>query len=214
MTVRSVTILLIASLFAVYIMSCDAPHDDGSEGIPVPTFISATPPGGEIAADAIITVTFPNAPENVTVSAGVATVSGKSVKISGPFPIGPLALTIFWEEGTLVLYYTVVEPDTEAPKVTGGTIVDGDIDVDQDEINSDAKIVITFNESIHGDVALQTEDVGWIGKVNWERQVILELVRGKEPNCGTTYIVVGKVSDDFENSTDFKVTFSTKGCDL
>ena len=125
----------------------------------------------------------------VSAMPGVATIKGKTVEISGPFPIGPLSLTISWDNGALALNYTVVEPDTEAPKVTGSTIVDGDIDVDQDEINSDGKIVITFNESIHGNVALQTEDgedVGWIGKVNWEREAILELVKGKELDCGTT----------------------------
>ena len=120
MKVRSVTILLIASLFAVYIIGCNAPHDDvENQYLSPPTVlsVSATPQGGEITTNAIITITFANAPENVTVSAGVATVSGKTVEVSGPFPIGPLALTIFWEEGTqvlksTVLNYTVVEPDT------------------------------------------------------------------------------------------------------
>ena len=177
--------------------------------------VSAIPPGGEIATDTIITLTFPYAPENLTVSAGVATVTGsKTVKISGPFIPGPLSLTITEESGTWTLYYTVTAPDTEAPIVTGGTIIDGDRDIHPDAINSEAKIELTFNEEVRGHVALQTEDgedLGWLGKVEGFL-AILELVKGKELDCGTTYMIKGKVSDDAGNSTDFNVTFATERC--
>ena len=73
--------------------------------------VSANPPGGEIAANWTITVTFDNAPVDVTVSAGTVTVAGKSATITGPFRPGALALTLTWADGTQALNYTVTSPD-------------------------------------------------------------------------------------------------------
>ena len=68
MTVRSVTILIV-SLFAAYIIGCDTHEDiddwESDNGIGPEVF--PNPPSGEIAVNAIITVTFWNAPENLTV---------------------------------------------------------------------------------------------------------------------------------------------------
>lgn len=213
---------LIAGLLIVYMISCGPADDEDDRGPLVDDGEYATPPGGEITTDTIIYLTLPFAPEpeNVTVSAGVATVTGKTIKISGPFEPGVLSLIISWEHRTTILYYTVVLPDTEAPTVTGGTIIDGDRDIDHNAINAEAKIELTFNEDVTGHVALQTEDgedIGWLGRVGWagrdeHNQAILELVEGKELNCGTTYMIVGKVSDAAENETDFKITFDTEPC--
>ena len=81
-------------------------------------FVSAAPPGGEIAANGTITVTFDNAPADVTVSAGTVTVAGKTATITGPFTPGPLALTVTWVDGTQALNYTVIAPDTDPPAVS------------------------------------------------------------------------------------------------
>lgn len=81
---------------------------------PVPVkFVRATPaePGGEIAANGTITVTFDNPPAGVEVSAGTVTVVGKIATITGPFALGPLGLTIDWADGTRTLNYTVTSPD-------------------------------------------------------------------------------------------------------
>ena len=176
-------------------------------------FVSATPPGGEIAANGSITVTFDNAPADVTVSVGTVTVAGKTATIAGPFTPGPLALTVTWADGIQALNYTVTAPDTDPPAVTGGTVKDGDKDVDPEAINSDAKIEIEFSEDVSGNVALQTEggdDVGWLDKVEGNK-AMLELVKGKEIGNETTYVIAGKVSDAAGNSTDVSVTFVTKG---
>ena len=176
------------------------------------TFVSATPPGGEIGANGSITVTFDNAPTDVTVSAGTVTVAGKSATITGPFTPGPLALTITWADGTQALTYTVTAPDTDPPTVTGGTVSDGDKDVDPEAINSAAAIELEFSEDVSGNVALQTEggyDVGWLGKVE-DNKATLELVKGKEIGNETTYVIAGKVSDAAGNSADVSVTFVTK----
>ena len=206
--------LLMAGLLAVYMIGCggDEEEDDG-EAAPA-AFVSANPPNGsEIASNGSITVTFDNAPADVTVTDGVASPAGKTVTINGPFTPGALSLTITWADGSQTLTYTVTAPDNEAPKVTGGTVKDGDKDVDPEMINTDAKIEIEFSEDVSGNIALQTEggdDVGWLGKVEGNKGT-LELVKGKEIGNETTYVVAGKVSDAAGNETEVKVTFVTKG---
>ena len=205
--------LLLAALFAVSLMVGCGSDSDTEEEAAAAAFVSASPAGGEIAANGSITVTFDNAPADVTVTAGTVTVAGKTATIAGPFTPGPLALTINWADGSQTLNYTVTAPDTEAPKVTGGTVSDGDKDVDPEAINTDGKIEIEFSEDVSGNIALQTEggdDVGWLGKVEGNKAT-LEVVKGKEIGNETTYVVKGKVSDAAGNETDVSVTFVTKG---
>ena len=205
--------LLLAALLALSLMvGCGGDSETEEETAPA-AFVSANPPGGEIAANGTITVTFDNAPADVTVSAGTVTVAGKSATITGPFPPGALALTITWADGNQALNYTVTAPDNDPPTVTGGTVSDGDKDIDPEAINSDAKIEITFSEDVTGNIALQTEggdDVGWLGSVDGNTGT-LELVKGKEIGNETTYVIAGKVSDAAGNATDVSVTFVTKG---
>ena len=152
-----------------------------------------------------------NPPEDVTVSDGVATITDNTVTITGPFIPGTLALTITWTDGSLEFTYTVAEPDTEAPSITGGTINNGDTDVDTKAINSSALIEVEFSEEVSGNIALQTEDgddVGWLGKVEGNK-AILELVKGKELDSETTYVIAGKVEDAAGNETDINIAFTT-----
>ena len=207
--------LLLAGLFALSLMvGCGGGDDNGGEEAAPANFVSATPPGGEIAANGSITVTFDNAPADVTVSAGTVTVAGKTATIAGPFTPGPLALNITWADGNPgTELYGHQPPDTDPPTVTGGTVKDGDKDVDPEAINTDGKIEIEFSEDVSGNVALQTEggdDVGWLGKVEGNKAT-LEVVKGKEIGNETTYVIAGKVSDAAGNSTDVSVTFVTKG---
>ena len=185
---------------------------DGSQTLtytikPSVAFISIEPTiNSLLTVDGSITVTFDNPPENVTVSTGVATVSDNTVTIMGPFTPGTLELTITWSDGSVTLTYTVAEPDTEAPSITGGTISDGDKDVDPS-----AKIEIEFSEEVSGNIALQTEagdDVGWIGTIEGNKAT-LELVKGKELDPETTYVIAAKVEDAAGNETDINITFTT-----
>ena len=107
---RTLALLLIGLLTISMLTGCGG-NDDGNEEAPPANFVSATPPGGEIAANGSITVTFDDAPSDVTVSAGTVTVAGKSATITGPFTPGPLALTLTWADGTQALNYTVTSPD-------------------------------------------------------------------------------------------------------
>ena len=207
--------LLLAGLLAISMLAgCGGGDEDTGDDPVAAAFVSANPPAGStIAANASITLTFDNAPADVTVSPGTAAPSGKNVTVSGPFTPGPLSLAVSWADGSTTLTYTVTAPDTDAPTVTGGTVSDGDKDVDPEGINTDAKIEITFSEEVTGNIALQTdagEDVGWLGKVDGTTGT-LELVKGKEIGNETTYVIAGKVSDAAGNSTDVKVTFVTKG---
>ena len=204
-------LLLLTGLLAVSMLAGCGGDDDTDESVPV-NFVSATPPGGEIAANGMITVTFDNPPTDVTVSAGTVTVAGKTATITGPFTPGPLPLTIRWADGTYFLNLTGPSPCCSAPTITGGTVEDGDTDVDPERINSDGKIVIEFSEAVTGNIALQTEDgddVGWIGKVEGHKGT-LALVKGRELVNGTVYVILSRISNVEGTRVDIEITFVTK----
>ena len=179
---------------------------------PPAAFVSANPAGNsELAVDDTITLTFDNPPEDVTVSAGTVRIIGKQVRITGTFDPGPLALTIVWADGVQTLTYTVRVPDTEAPKITSGSVNDGDKDVDPEALNSGGRIEVEFSEEVTGNIALQTTagaDAGWLGKIAGKKGT-LELVRGKELGNEITYVISGKVEDAAGNSTDINIRFTT-----
>ena len=184
---------------------------DGSETLNYtvrqPVALVSIEPTSELTVDGTITLTFDNPPEGVTVNEGVATVSDDTVTITGPFTPGTLELTITWTDGSLTSTYTVAEPDTESPTITGGTISDGDTDIDPSET-----IEIEFSEEVSGNIVLQTEagdDVGWIGTIEGNKAT-LELVKGKELDPETTYVIAGKVEDAAGNKTEINITFTTE----
>ena len=175
-------------------------------------FVSIDPTiESQLTVDGTITLAFDNPPGDVTVSKGVATVADETVTITGPFTPGALELTITWADGSLTFTYTVAAPDTEAPSITGGTVSDGDTDVDAEAINSSTLIEVGFNEEVSGTIALQTEagdDVGWTGTIEGNKGT-LELVKGKALDPETIYVIAGKVEDAAGNETDINITFTT-----
>lgn len=107
-------VLLLVSLFVISILAgCGGDDAIDEEAVRVGSnYAMASPPSGsEIAANASITLTFDNAPADVTVSVGFAVPSGKTVTINGPFVPGPLNLTVTWADGTQTLTYIVTGPD-------------------------------------------------------------------------------------------------------
>lgn len=206
--------LLLVGLLAVLTFTGCGGDDDTVPDKPVPVnFISASPLSGEIAVNGTITVTFDNAPGDVIVSTGTVKLAGKTATIAGPFKPGPLALTITWADGIQALDYTVTGLCCAVPIIIGGTVLDGDKDVNPEGINNDGWIEIIFSEEVTGNIALQTEggdDVGWIAKVAGIKGT-LELVRGRELVNETVYVIVGKISDVKGNEFDIKITFVTRG---
>ena len=178
-------------------------------------FVGADPASGDLPANGRITVTFDNNPGNVAVGPeGIVTGSGKIRTIVGPFTPGALKLTLVWTNGggSHTLTYNVTAGDTTAPIVTGGTVKDGEEDVDYEAINEGKTIEVTFSEDVLGNIRLQTEgddDIGWIGKVEGTKGT-LELIPGKEIAHKTTYVIKGKVTDAAGNETEVSISFTTK----
>ncbi len=78
---------------------------------PPVAFISANPAvQSRLTVDDTITLIFDNPPEDITVNTGDATVTDKTVEISGPFDPGALALTVTWTDGSQTLNYTIRPP--------------------------------------------------------------------------------------------------------
>ena len=205
--------LVFAALFALSLMvGCGGDNGDGDGEPAAAAFQSATPASGDLASNGTISVSFDNDPGDVTVSAGTITTSGKTRTISGPFPEGALTLNLSWTngDGSHTLNYTVTAPDNTPPEVTGGTVEDGEEDVDPADIN-DGGIEITFSEEVTGNIALQTEggdNVGWLGDVSG-MAATLDLVAGKEIGNETTYVIKGTVKDAAGNELAVEITFTT-----
>ena len=109
MKIRGVLLILLACLS----LGCGGVESDCCS-ISAPghtSFVWATPGEGEITPNTTITVDFDWLPSDLTVSAGSVTVDGKKATITGPFPVGPLTLTLTWADGTHVLNYTVKDAD-------------------------------------------------------------------------------------------------------
>ncbi len=206
-------VLLLTGLLAVSMLTSCGGDDDVVTDEPIAVnFVSVDPPSGaDIAANATITITFDNVPTNVMTNFGTV-VPGQTTIVSGPFTPGPLNLTVIWADGTQTLNFRVHSPCCGPASITGGTVKDGDKDVDPEAINSTGKIEITFSEDVTGNIALQTEggaDVGWIGKVEGNIGT-LELVKGRELINETVYVIAGKVATLEGNEAEIKITFVTK----
>ena len=177
-------------------------------------FFSAFPViASRISTTATITINFSRDPGNVTVSSGTVTGFGQTRIVTGPFPEGVLTLNIHWTngDGFITLHYIIAAPDFLAPEIIGGTLFDGEEDVDFDQINEGKTIEVNFSEEVSGNIALQTkagDNVGWIGEVKGTKGT-LDLVAGKEIGAETTYVIRGKVSDAAGNETEVSITFTT-----
>ncbi|MCH8291323.1 Ig-like domain-containing protein [Candidatus Poribacteria bacterium] len=211
--------LVMAAMMVVFMIGCgdDDDDDDDDSAAVEATFVSSVPTsGGSIAANGTLVLTFDNPPVNVTVNGAAATIAGKTATFGGPFLASN---AVAWENGpggsagSTTIALTVTVADTTAPTATGGTVKDGDKDVDPEPLNTDG-ITIELSEAItKQSLKLTLEDgtdVGWLSKIDGTK-VILEPVKGKEIGNETTYVVQGSVEDAAGNKTDVKVTFVTKG---
>ncbi len=76
---------------------------------------SVDPPDGSIIfTNSTISITFERTPRNLTVSDGEFTLTGDTVSIIGPFPLGNLEIELNWDGGNRTFTFTVEE--TEIPE--------------------------------------------------------------------------------------------------
>ena len=225
--------LFLLCVFAFSIVGCFLRRDQDEEEPEdvIASVVSVSPPSGSnLPVNGSITVTFDNPPNTVIASSGTVSVAGKIATITGPFTTGALVLTLTWGDGSYTVNYTVSAPepdepdtepdpesepepdvDTEPPKIIDSTVSDGDTDVDPDPINNVGGIEFLFSEEVTGTITLQTEngdDVGWVGEVKGDKGT-LQLVKGRELNYETAYVIAGKISDAAGNETDVDIVFAT-----
>jgi len=213
--------LIVAALMVVYtagnMIGCgDDDDDSGTEEIAA-ALVSTTPAnGGEIAGNGQLIITFDNPPGAVTVNGTAAVVAGKTATwaATGLTPGGTATLNIAWDiagGGSSTVTLNVTAVDTTPPAVSGGSVKDGDKDVDSDTLNTDAKITVEFNEAVTGTLDLKAAgaSVGWLSKATGNT-IQLDLVKGKELSKETEYTIEGKVKDAAGNETTVKLTFVTK----
>ena len=136
---RTLALLLTSLLTVSMLAGCGGDDSESEEEVLLANVIGVNPPSGsEIAVNGGITLTFDNTPTDVAVSGYTVTVAGKTATIVGPFRSGPLVLTVTWADGARTLNYTTTRPDCCAPLIfIGGTVKDGDTDVDPEAINTD-----------------------------------------------------------------------------
>ena len=122
-----------------------APMDAGEGGTapPAATSVQVTPAGGTIPSTQSFTLVFNEGIESATVNGAAAEGSGKNFTASPALTQGDgVMLNIAWKnrDGTdgssQAGPYTVSDPDTEPPVITGGTVKNGDADVDPAPINA------------------------------------------------------------------------------
>jgi hypothetical protein len=212
--------LIVAALMVVYasgnMIGCGDDDDDDVEEVAAALVSTAPASGAEIAANGVLTMTFDNPPGDVTVNGTPAVVAGKTAtwNATGLTAGGTANLAIAWTiagGGSSTVTLTVKAEDTTAPTVAGGSVKDGDKDVDSDALNSDAKITVDFSEDVTGTLDLKAggASVGWLSTASG-KTITLELVKGKELSKETEYTIEGKVKDGAGNETDVKITFVTK----
>ena len=99
---------VLVGILVVAMLGCGTDsEDEASDQGPV-RFVSVNPPSGStLLSNAVITVSFDGVPEDLRVTQGVISRSGRTVTISGPFIVGELNLTVTWKDGTHTLVYTV-----------------------------------------------------------------------------------------------------------
>ena len=155
----------------------------------------------------------------MTVNDTPATGSGHNWKWSAQpaLPDGSVRLKIEWKNrdgskgSKTVAPYTVRVPDTTSPRITGGTVADGSVDVNPALINAGG-FRFDFNEDVTGSIKLTDEagaNLNWIATVGG-RTATLTAFAGQELVNETTYKIEIDVRDGVGNRTTATITFVTK----
>ena len=103
-----------------------------------------------------------------------------------------------------------ITADTKVPLIVAGTVSDGDVKVDFNQINADG-FRYEFDEPIIGSIKLTDEageSLNWIANVLGQTAT-LTVVPGKELVGETTYKIEIDVKDSVGNRTEQTITFVT-----
>ena len=101
---KSHIIVMLIFMLALSMIGC------GEEAEDTIVIQSVDPPDGStIFASSTITITFERTPRNLTVSVGEFTLTGDTVSIIGPFPLGNLEIELNWDGGNRTIFFTVEE---------------------------------------------------------------------------------------------------------
>ena len=175
-------------------------------------------PGAEIPPNTQFSLTFDGTVAAVTVNGTAATGSGLNWTASLTLQEGDgQTLDIRWtnrdgsSESRAMGPYTVRAPDTTPPRITGGTVADGTVNVDPAPINAGG-FRFDFDEAVTGSAKLTDEagaDLNWIASVAGQT-AMLTPVAGQELVNETTYRIEIDIDDAAGNRTQATITFVTK----
>ena len=189
------------------------------EGPPSATMVTVDPAAGAtVPSNQQFSLVFDQGVTAATVDGTAATGSGLNWSASPALAQGSATLNIGWtnRDGSTgsqaVGPYTVSDPDVTAPAIAaGGTVADGDADVDPAPVNAGG-FRFDFDEVVTGTIKLTDEagaDLNWIANVGGQTAT-LTAVAGQEIANETTYKVEIDVKDGAGNVTTTTITFVTK----
>ena len=148
-----------------------------------------------------------------------ATGGGRSWMVMPSLEVGTARLNIEWfnRDGsrgatTIGPYVVRAGPEAlESPAITGGTVRNGEADVDPVPINASG-LLFVFDEPVTGAIKLTDEacaDLNWAGTVD-DRTAALTPVAGQELANNTVYKIEIDVQDDGGNRFRATITFVTQ----
>lgn len=199
----------------------------GDNSEQVVNFIAVDPPEGSRIPNwlppqiPLLKLTFDRSPRSVTVNGTPAAVEGNAACLehSGGLRLGDGELTVAWtnQDGSqgvgVILHFQVVTYSAVPPEIAGGSVTNGDIDVDPAPLNLNG-ITIFFSEAIRpGTIEIRPEgqeSLGWIAQWKTESVEIMPLP-GKELIHGTAYIIkLENVEDLVGASMSVEIWFMTR----
>ena len=174
-------------------------------------------PGATIPSDTDFTLKFDQDVTTASVNGVTAVGAGANWAAFPALSEGNRGIFIAWEnrdgstECQSVGPYFVRDPDIAPPVIFGGTVRDGEWNVDPAQINA-VGFRLDFNEPVAGTIQL-TDEAG--NSLNWMVNIVdwtatLTPVAGQELVNGTIYKIEINVQDGAGNPLETTITFVTK----
>ena len=179
-----------------------------------------------IPANTTFWLTFDSTLKNITVGQGHVIVHGEVVQVVGLFPRGELRLAVNWDNGlgSDTVRRNIGEPDFKPPELLKATAFsengfgiifdkNGWVFPDTEKIELVFNEEVWVNKNIFGNIDIQTlagDGMGWQQEFQLlnSNEIILIRSNGRRLNPGTTYVIVGTVTD-LANETAVRLSFIT-----